>query len=101
MLSFARKIAIAGAAALALVGSLAATAGTADARPYHRYGGGWGWFGPAFVGGLALGTFAARPYYYGGPYYARPVYGPRCWVEPRQVVTPHGFVRVRHVRVCG
>ncbi|HLZ82843.1 MAG TPA: hypothetical protein VKQ54_04705 [Caulobacteraceae bacterium] len=32
-------------------------------------GGGWGW-GPAFVGGLAVGAALADPYYYGpGPYY--------------------------------
>ena len=69
------------AAATIAVGSLAAPS-TAEAR--HG-----GWVGPAIVGGLALGAFAAATAprygyaygpgygYYGGPvYYSRPAYGP-------------------------
>jgi hypothetical protein len=35
---------------------------------YPHYRGGWGWWGPGFATGLAIGAWAPRPYYYGYPY---------------------------------
>jgi hypothetical protein len=59
---------------------------------------GWGWRGPALLGGLAAGAIIggamAAPYYgydpyYGGPYYGGP-YHPGCW---RSVWTAYGWRR--------
>jgi len=82
--------------ALALTVALAATMTTATSanahRWHHHHHGGWGWAGPAFVGGLALGTLATRPYYRS---YA---YG-NCWRE-RRVFWRHGHRYTRKVTVC-
>jgi hypothetical protein len=94
--SFSRRLAIGALAGLTLAGALAATAATADARPFHRHHRGGAWIGPAIIGGLALGALAARPYYYGGPAYAR-----RCWIEPRRVINRWGHPVIRRVQVCG
>ena len=83
-------------AAVTAAGIAAAVATPADAR---WRGGGWG-FGPAFVGGLALGAIAAGPAYgyYGYPgYYAYGAGG--CYVRRQWIDTPYG-PRVRRVRVC-
>jgi hypothetical protein len=62
--------------------------------------GGWGWRGPALLGGLAAGAIVggalAAPYYgYGGPYYGGPYYAggyyPGCW---RSQWTPYGWRRI-------
>jgi hypothetical protein len=90
-----KKIGMAALAATTLAGATLAGTSSAEARWSHR----GGWVGPAVVGGLALGAFAAAtaprygygPYgYYGGDYYG-------C---PRQVVgyNPWGRPIVR--RVC-
>lgn len=68
----------AGAAALALAGSVLVTT-PADARSWNR--------GGAFLGGLAAGAIiggaiASRPYYYGPGYYAPPVYAPPIYAAP-------------------
>ena len=101
--SLARKFVIGGMAALTLVGSLAASAVSADAAPrghgygrHHGHHGHFnrghhrGWVGPAIIGGLALGALAAQPYY-----------GRRCWVEPQRVLNRWGHPVVRNVQVCG
>lgn len=93
-----KKIGMAALAATTLAGATLAGTSSAEARWGHR----GGWVGPAVVGGLALGAFAAAtaprygygyaPYgYYGGGY------GYGC---PRQVVgyNPWGRPIVR--RVC-
>src|SRR5262245_51974248 len=60
-------------------------------------GRGWAWGGAGFATGLAIGSLAARPYYYGyyGPppaYYApAPVYPAPTYVEPAP--DPNGPVR--------
>ena len=95
-----KKVGVAVLAALSIAGATLATTTSAEARYFghgwHR-GGGWGWGGPAFVGGLALGALATRPYYAS----AYPVYGAYgdCVVERRVRHTPYGPV-VRRVRVC-
>jgi len=69
-------------------------------RVWRRWGcrHGWGWRGPALLGGLAAGAIIggamAAPYYgygpyYGGPYYGGPYY-PGCW---RSVWTAYGWRR--------
>jgi hypothetical protein len=105
-----------GVAAL-IAGTVAATsiAGSTSADAHWRGG---GWIGPAIVGGLVLGAFAAsRPYAYGYGYpaygygygypayryggYYRPHYayaGPCHW-QRRVRHTSRGPV-VRRVRVC-
>ena len=79
--------------ALGLVMALAATFATttsASAHHHHwRHGCCGGWVGPAFVGGLALGALATRPYY------ARA----NCWRE-RHVFWRYGHPHVRWVTVC-
>jgi hypothetical protein len=60
------------------------------------YGGG---FGPAFVGGLALGAFAAAPYYgYDAPYGYDD--GPDCYLTRRVFIDRWGHRIVRHIEVC-
>ena len=88
-----KKTGVAALAALSIAGATIATSSTAEAR-WH---GGWhrgGWIGPAVVGGLALGAYAAsRPYYGyydGGCYFRRRVVGYNSWGRPI----------VRPVRVC-
>jgi hypothetical protein len=79
-----KKIATALVVAATVGVAAIATSGSADARPWGHYYGGWRGPGP-WIGGLAAGAIiggalAARPYYYPygyyGPYpYA---YGPGC-----------------------
>jgi hypothetical protein len=85
---------IAGAlAAAALVGTLAVSTTSAEAR--WRRGPG---IAAGVIGGLALGALAAgaaRPYYYGGPYY----YG--CHLERQPVYDAWGRFRGwQRIRVC-
>jgi hypothetical protein len=77
--------------ALGLMLALATTLSTTtNANAWHRHHHHhWGWVGPAFVGGLAVGALASRPYYYRS-----------CWRE-RHVYWRHGHRHVRWVRVCG
>ncbi len=57
---------------MSVAGATLATSSDAEAR-WRGGRGGWGWAGPAIVGGLALGAIAAsRPYAYG---YGYPAYG--------------------------
>jgi hypothetical protein len=99
MRSFIRKSMLAAVAIATVAGTSVATSGSAEARYYHR-GGGWGWAGPAIVGGLALGALAAsRPYYGYGGYY--PAYGYDGCLRRRVVgYTPYGRPIVRTVNVC-
>jgi hypothetical protein len=53
---------------------------------WHGRGGRGGWAAGAFVGGLALGALAARPYYYSDPYY----YGPTYYPPPVVYAPPPG-----------
>jgi len=39
-------------------------------------GGGWGWGAAGLIGGLAVGSALAYPYYYGGGYPCGSYYGP-------------------------
>jgi hypothetical protein len=101
MRTLAKKVGVAAVATLAIAAGTLATTTSAEARYYgHHWHGGWGWGGPAFVSGLALGALATRPYYgYGyGPGYAAYGYGD-CYLQRRVRYTPYGPV-VRHVRVC-
>ncbi len=110
-----KKILTAALAALTLGGAVAATATSADARPYGGwhggggyYHGGWhgggaGWALGAGLAGLAVGAaIAGGPHYYGpgpyyGGYYGGPAYGV-CYA-PRRVWDPYygGWV-VQNVR---
>lgn len=99
-----RKLGIAAAAALTLVGSMAATTGAADARGWHGHGGHGGGAGIAagIIGGLALGAIAAgaanaAPAYGYGPVYDA---GPDCWTENRLVVDQFGRRAYRPIQVC-
>ena len=117
-----RKILTAGAMALTTLGSLGATATTADAAPHggwhgggwHGGGGwrggrGWGWGVGAGLAGFAIGSALARPYYYDG-YYGGPYYGPGYYdgyygadcVGTRRVWDPYygGYVIRRFHYAC-
>jgi hypothetical protein len=91
-----KKVGIAALAAVSVAGATLATSTDAEARwRGHR---GHGWVGPAIVGGLALGAFAAsRPYAYGYP-----AYGAYDGCVRNRVVgyTPYGRPIVRAVNVC-
>lgn len=79
--------------ALAATMTLTMTTTSADAHHWHHHHGCCGgWVGPAFIGGLAIGALASRPYYRS---YA---YG-NCWRE-RRVFWRHGHRHVRLVTVC-
>lgn len=80
----------------ALVGLAAITLGTASPAQARHWHHGFG-FGPAFVGGLALGAVGA-PYYYGGPYAYD--YDPGCFIRHRVVYDRWGHRFIRPVRVC-
>jgi hypothetical protein len=95
MRTWIKKVGIAGLAAVSVAGATLATSSDAEAR--WRGGRGWGWAGPAIVGGLALGALAAsRPYAYGYPAYdydgciRNRVVGYNAWGRPI----------VRPVNVC-
>ena len=108
MRSVVKKVGVSALAVLSIAAATLATSSTAEARYYGRggRGGGWGFAGPAIVGGLALGALAAsRPYGYG---YGYPAYGAYdggydggCYLQ-RRVVGYNGYGRpiVRPVRVC-
>jgi hypothetical protein len=115
MSSIAKKLGITAVAALSLAGATLATSSTEPARPWgghHWHGGGFHaggwhrgglrWAAPAFIGGVALGALAARPYYaYDYPTYVvyeDDDYG-GCYLKRRVRYTPYGPV-VRRVRVC-
>jgi len=118
MLHWVKKASIAGVAAIALTAATVATSAPANAQRFGgfrgggfhggfhgggwhgggwhggwRGGRGWGW-GPAIVGGVALGALATAPYWGGygygygcGPYgqvvrydaWGRPVVVDNCW----------------------
>jgi hypothetical protein len=64
-----RKIGIAAAAAIIIVGSTAMLPSVAHAQ-HHRHGGhGWGGFAAGAAAGAILGGILAAPYYAQGPYY--------------------------------
>jgi hypothetical protein len=69
------------------------------------YGGGWGWGAAGLLGGLALGTALAYPYYgygYGYPYYGYGYGYPACYWAQQPAYDPYGrFVGYRSVRYCG
>jgi len=95
MRSHMNRLGTIAAVALVLLGASIAVSTDADAR--HWRGGGW--IGPAIIGGLALGAFAASRPYYGYPPYGYDV-GP-CVLERRIVgYTAWGRPIVRRVRVC-
>ena len=108
MHSVVKKVGVSALAVLSVAAATLAMSSSAEARYYgHRgwRGGGWGFAGPAIVGGLALGALAAsRPYGYG---YGYPAYGyydggyGGCYLQ-RHVVghTAYGRPIVRPVRVC-
>jgi hypothetical protein len=103
MRSIFKKLGITAVAGLSLIGATLAASSSAEARYYHRGwhgGGGWGWAGPAIVGGLALGALAASGPYYGG--YGYPgYYGYGGCIRNRVVgYTPYGRPIVRRVNVC-
>jgi len=65
-----------------------------------RWRRGWGWGVGGFAAGVAVGSLAARPYYYDpyyayGPYYAPPpaVYAPPAPVYSQPYVDPNGPAR--------
>src|SRR5258707_1226240 len=94
-----KNIGVAALAALSIVTATVATSSSANAQRFHGgwHGGhhrGWG-FGPAVVGGLALGALAA-PYAWAPGYYYD-----ECAPQRRVVgYTPWGRSIVRFVRVC-
>jgi hypothetical protein len=93
-----RKFTIASIAAAAL-----AAAAATPAEAHWR--GGWGLGAGAFVGGLALGSAFAKPYYpFRKPYYPHGpygYYGGGCYFQDEVVgYTPGGRPIVRPVRVC-
>ena len=81
---------------MSIVAATLASANPAEARwRGHHHGAGWGWGGPALIGGLALGTaLAAAPVYgaygYGGCELRRRIVGH----------TAYGRPVFRTVRVC-
>jgi hypothetical protein len=87
-----KKLVIAAVAGASLLGAALASADPAEARWRGHHRGGWGWGGPALVGGLALGTaIGAGSYAYaGGCPLVRQVVGYR----------PSGRPIVRWVRSC-
>jgi hypothetical protein len=104
-MTIVRKLGVAALTAGTVLATSIAGSTSADAR----WRGG-GWIGPAIVGGLVLGAFAAsRPYAYGYGYgypaYGYGYYGPHyayagpCHWQRRVRYTPWGPV-VRRVRVC-
>jgi hypothetical protein len=114
MSTYLRRIGIAAVAALSLATATVAGSSSASAQRFHGgwhgggwHGGGWhggGWhgrgfgFGPAVVGGLALGALAGSAYYYGGPY---GYYDDDCFARRRIVgYTPWGRPIVRLVSSC-
>ena len=107
-----RKIAIAAAAAVTIVGATTALPSTADARwgghwhggggHWHGGWGGWGGWGLGLGTGLAVGL-AAAPFYGGygyGPYYGAYANGGDCVMQRRWVVNRWGHRVLRWVRVC-
>ena len=90
-----RKFVIAGVGALAVAIAAVATPTVAQARSGHHWGGG---LGPGLVGGLAVGSALAAPYYYGGPYAYD--YGPDCYIRRQIYINRFGERIVRHLRVC-
>ena len=75
--------------AMILAATLAATNKAAAHHWHHHHHSNWGWVGPAFVGGVALGALAT-------PYYRR---HHNCGWE-RHVFWRHGYRIVRYVEVC-
>ena len=103
MHSVFRKLGMAALAGMSIIGATLVSADPAEARWRGHYGGGWGWGGPALIGGLALGAALAAPRYgygYGYPAYSG-YYGGDCFVR-RQVVgyTAYGNPIVRARQVC-
>jgi hypothetical protein len=113
MRSSFKKIGIAAAAAVAIMGASAALPSAAQAQHWHGGGGHWhgggghwhgGGFGWGFGSGLALGFGA--PYYggyygpyaydYGGPY----AYAGDCVMRRRWVYVGNGHRVLRWRRVC-
>ena len=102
MRSSFRKTALATLAAIGVACAALGTSTSAEARWGGHHGWYGGGFGPGFVGGLALGAFAAgAPYYWGGgPYYGG-YYAGGCYLRRRVVgYTSWGRPIVRAVRVC-
>ena len=112
-----KKILTAALAALTLGGAVAATATSAEARPYggwhggggYYHGGGWhgggwrgggaGWALGAGLAGLAVGAALADQSYYGPGYYYGPPPAYGVCFAPRRVWDPYygGWV-VQNVR---
>lgn len=124
-----KRLAVASATAVAIIGAGLAVPTTADARGGwhggggHWHGGGFGWggFGIGLGTGLLVGAAAAYPYYgygpaygYYGPYaydYGYPGYGYAgygyagagyggCTITRRWVSDGHGHRVWRRVRTC-
>lgn len=99
----ARTMMTSAIAALALCGTVLASAAPAEAGYRYRHGGGA--IAAGVIGGLALGAIAASTYPAYSPYPAygvRPVYyGRRCYVSREPVFNAWGdVVYTRRVRVC-
>src|SRR4051812_45729701 len=94
MRSVFKKFGIAALCTVSVIGATLASTNSAEARWGGHHHGGWGWGGPALIGGLVLGTaLAARPAY--------GYYGGDCFLRRRVVgYTYSGRPIVRHVRVC-
>lgn len=97
-----QKVARLAAVTTALLATPIALSDTANA---HWRGRGFGWGGPAFVGGLALGALAAPRYGYGYGYgypaYGAGYYGGDCFMRRRIVgYTPYGRPIFRVRRIC-
>jgi hypothetical protein len=85
-----KKSITAAASALVIAGTLAASAGSAEAK-FGRRG--------AFFTGLAVGAIVAggAAHAYHNPYY----YAPRCTLVQKQVFDPYYGWTWRTVRICG
>jgi len=101
MRSIFKKAGIAVLAGVSIIGATLASSGPAEER-WRGHHGGWGWGGPALIGGLALGAALAAPRYgygYGAPAYG--FYDGGCQLRRRIVgYTDYGRPILRSVRVC-
>src|SRR5687768_11102820 len=102
MRSLLKKVGIAALAGMSIVGATLAAADPAEAHWRGHHHRGWGWGGPALIGGLALGAALAAPRYaYGYGYPAYAYYDGGCSLRRRIVGhTEYGRPIFRTVRVC-
>lgn len=89
-----KKIIASTLAIVTVVGTLAVSAGSAEAKPWGKFGGGgFGWGAAGLVGGLMIGSAIAANQGYG--------YGGGCGYVRQRVYSPDGyFMGWRRVPAC-